>query len=135
MDTKTLVVGQKVHFWSGCYGGEGEVVETTPSGVTVLAEDGKRLKFDSDGVGQFAGTYGNGPYRMMIDTKTLVVGQQVRITCGHYGRLAVVDKVTPDGVVDVDAGGRTIIRFNNKGEGYYITEELIEPLGPWYLSF
>jgi hypothetical protein len=35
VDTKTLVVGQDIYMFSGCYVNKGKVVKTTPSGVDV----------------------------------------------------------------------------------------------------
>jgi hypothetical protein len=67
MDTKTLVVGQKVYMVSGgCYGNTGEVVKVTPDGVEVrtsppslrnlygmhpatLPTEGELIRFDKDG--------------------------------------------------------------------------------------
>jgi hypothetical protein len=51
MDTKTLVVGQKVHMITcECYEGkDGTVVEVTPSGVEVRATDGGLYRFDNKG--------------------------------------------------------------------------------------
>jgi len=44
MDTKTLVVGQTVHMFSGVYSCKGKVVEITPSGVEVqITEHGSTL--------------------------------------------------------------------------------------------
>lgn len=55
MDTKTLVVGQKVYMSSGIYYCEGVVVKVTPSGVDVQTDDGtwnaphELLHFDDKG--------------------------------------------------------------------------------------
>jgi hypothetical protein len=51
MDTKTLVVGQKVHMITcECYEGkDGTVVEVTPSGVEVRATDGGLYRFYNKG--------------------------------------------------------------------------------------
>jgi hypothetical protein len=57
MDTKTLVVGQDVYLYSGCYWIQGKVVKVTPSGVDVQGglgyskEDAAEqiLHFDKDG--------------------------------------------------------------------------------------
>ena len=71
MDTKTLVVGQYVCMFSGCYGCEGKVVKVTPSGVDVQTFDGKQtvdgelLHFDDKGV-SYDGTFvGRGPWHIM----------------------------------------------------------------------
>jgi hypothetical protein len=55
---------------------------------------------------------------LTMDTKTLVVGQEIRIFFGHYTCDAKVVKVTPEGAI-VDAGDG-LLRFNNLGKGYYI---------------
>jgi hypothetical protein len=39
MDTKTLVVGQDVYLFSGCYWWWGKVVEVTPEGVDVVTRE------------------------------------------------------------------------------------------------
>ena len=50
MDTKTLVVGQKVSMTkSGVYANWGEVVEISSPGVAVKTEDGELLRFDTNG--------------------------------------------------------------------------------------
>lgn len=51
MDTKTLVVGQKVHMSTcECYAGkDGVVVKVMPSGVEVRASDGGLYRFDHKG--------------------------------------------------------------------------------------
>ena len=48
MDTKTLVVGQKVSIF-GCGYFEGTVVRITPDGVEVVIQDGDFARFDKDG--------------------------------------------------------------------------------------
>ena len=51
MDTKTLVVGQKVHMviCECCAGKDGTVVKVTPSGMEVRAIDGGLYRFDNTG--------------------------------------------------------------------------------------
>ena len=51
MDTKTLVVGQKVHMVTCEFyaGKDGTVVKATPSGVEVRAIDGELHRFDDKG--------------------------------------------------------------------------------------
>jgi|HubBroStandDraft_1064217.scaffolds.fasta_scaffold145072_2 hypothetical protein len=58
VDTKTLVVGQDVYMFSGCYVNKGKVVEVTPSGAGVqtgvMQNDGawnahELLHFDNNG--------------------------------------------------------------------------------------
>jgi len=62
MDTKTLVVGQDVYMFSGCYWNKGKVVKVTPSGVDVQTSEellrsgdlnlrayGELLHFDDNG--------------------------------------------------------------------------------------
>lgn len=108
MDTKTLVVGQHVRmFSSGCYGCEGEVVKVTPNGVDVQTPDGnytmdgKLLHFDANGVSYEGVFVGCGPWYigdMPLDTKTLVVGQDVFMTSGCYLDWGKVTEVTPNGV-------------------------------------
>jgi hypothetical protein len=58
VDTKTLVVGQDVYMFSGCYVNKGKVVKVTPSGVDVqtgvMQNDGtwnahELLHFDHNG--------------------------------------------------------------------------------------
>jgi hypothetical protein len=39
VDTKTLVVGQDVYMFSGCYVTTGRVIKVTPSGVDVQTTD------------------------------------------------------------------------------------------------
>jgi sRNA-binding protein len=48
VDTKTLVVGQKVWMKSGIYYGEGKVAKVTSDGVTVQTDIGP-WRFDNDG--------------------------------------------------------------------------------------
>ena len=70
MDTKTLVVGEEVYMFSGCYGCTGEVVEVTPEVVVVRARVqsnttalGDLLHFDSNGKGRDdEGTHECGPW-------------------------------------------------------------------------
>jgi hypothetical protein len=58
VDTKTLVVGQDVYMFSGCYGNKGKVVKVTPSGADVqtgvMQDNGtwnahELLHFDNNG--------------------------------------------------------------------------------------
>ena len=83
-----------------------------------------------------------------MDTKTLVVGQEVDIACGYTVYIVQVVEVTPEGGAVVrtirppcppsdrfgnigfSVGG--LLRFDNNGKGYYITETSDCP-GPWYL--
>ncbi len=71
MDTRTLVVGQRVFMVSGLegpYSCDGRVVEVTDSGVTVQTFAAttrvptELLRFDSDGKGLDRGTYECGPW-------------------------------------------------------------------------
>jgi hypothetical protein len=71
MDTKTLVVGQKVFMGSGgVYGQEGTVERVSPDGVEVRVSlpqslPGPLLHFDKDGKGRDdEGTYECGPWRL-----------------------------------------------------------------------
>jgi hypothetical protein len=48
VDGKTLVVGQDVYMFSGCYVDQGKVVRVTPSGVDVQTSD-ELLHFDNNG--------------------------------------------------------------------------------------
>ncbi len=48
VDTKTLVVGQDVYMFSGCYGNKGKVVKLTRRGVDVQT-DSELLHFDNNG--------------------------------------------------------------------------------------
>jgi hypothetical protein len=48
VDTKTLVVGQDVYMFSGCYVTTGRVIKVTPSGVDVQTTD-EIWRFDTDG--------------------------------------------------------------------------------------
>jgi hypothetical protein len=58
-------------------------------------------------------------------------GQEVCVECGHYKCWGKVVKVTPSGVeVQLENG---LLRFDNKGKGYYITETYDCP-GPWFLG-
>jgi preprotein translocase subunit YajC len=95
MDTKTLVVGQDVRVHRrNCYYG-GKVVKVTSSGVEVQTDyDKEPLRFDSNGR-DGTGTFECGP---ALDTKTLVVGQEVYMSSGIYCCEGKVVKVTPNGV-------------------------------------
>lgn len=68
MDTKTLIVGQKVDIRSGAYyHGSGEVIKLTPSGGEVRLDEpphykGGVLRFDSDGITQLQDTIECGPW-------------------------------------------------------------------------
>ena len=82
MDTKNLVVGQRVVMVSGLegpYSCDGRVVEVTDSGVTVQTfayttrVPPELLRFDSDGKGLDPGTYECGPWYL---TCTLAEGQK-----------------------------------------------------------
>jgi hypothetical protein len=81
---------------------------------------------------------------MMMDTKTLVVGQVVYMESGVYGCEGKVAKVTPSGV-DVQTGvmqndgtwnAHELLHFDDKG-GSYVTElpssydSTAHPLSPW----
>jgi hypothetical protein len=67
-----------------------------------------------------------------MDTKTLVVGQDVHIECGFCIYKVKVVKATLLGVeVQTDGGGR--LRFDNNGKGYYM-EDTYDCPGPWYLK-
>jgi hypothetical protein len=80
----------------------------------------------------------------MMDTKTLVVGQDVYINSGCYGNKGKVAKVTPSGV-DVQTGvmqndgtwnAHELLHFDDKGRSY-VTElpssydSTAHPLSPW----
>ena len=75
MDTKTLLVGQKVYLESGCYGDTGTVVEldvdwrvrhnVIPSGMDVQAEHEGLLRFDDGGTQcEGNGTFECGPWHI-----------------------------------------------------------------------
>lgn len=70
MDTKTLVVGQRVVMVSGPYGCDGRVVEVTDGGVAVQTfacttrVPTELLRFDGDGKGLDRGTYECGPWEI-----------------------------------------------------------------------
>ncbi len=65
-----------------------------------------------------------------MDTKTLVVGQSIRISCGQFNCRVEVVKVTPEGVeVQNENGG--LLRFDREGKGYYM-EETYDCPGPWF---
>ena len=81
MDTRTLVVGQRVVMVSGDdgpYGCDGRVVEVTDSGVTVQTfacttrVPTELLRFDSNGKGLDRGTYECGPWHI---ARTLTEGE------------------------------------------------------------
>jgi hypothetical protein len=70
MDTKTLVVGQKVEIRSGVYTrGYGKVVEVTPSGGEVQLEGEGILRFDSKGMTQIQDTIECGPWFIYVPDK------------------------------------------------------------------
>src|SRR5258705_1195217 len=48
VDTKTLVVGQDVYMFSGCYVNKGKVVKVTRSGADVQTDNGL-VHFDNNG--------------------------------------------------------------------------------------
>lgn len=50
MNTKTLVVGQRVVMRSGCYGYEGAVIRVGPLGVDVQTDEGELFQFDQKGL-------------------------------------------------------------------------------------
>jgi hypothetical protein len=70
VDTKTLVVGQRVVMVSGPYGCDGRVVEVTDGGVAVQTfacttrVPTELLRFDGDGKGLDRGTYECGPWEI-----------------------------------------------------------------------
>jgi hypothetical protein len=67
----------------------------------------------------------------MMDTKTLVVGQDVYINSGCYGDKGKVVKVTPSGVeVQTDGGG--LFRFDKDGKGCDGNDTF--ECGPWYIK-
>jgi len=67
-----------------------------------------------------------------MNTKTLMVGQDVYMFCGHYSCYSKVVEVTPEGVVVRNTTGG-LLRFDSNGKGYYITETSDCP-GPWYIT-
>ena len=68
-----------------------------------------------------------------MDTKTLVVGQDVYMFCGHYGEYGKAVEVTPEGVVLRNRAGG-LLRFDSNGKGWYITEPGEDCPGPWYIT-
>ena len=108
MDTKTLVVGQDVYVENKIRSNKGTVIKVTPSGVEVQTETGILLRFDNDGCScgdaWYEGSWhswhkGSWHIRAMIDTKTLVVGQEVYMFSGISICKGKVIEVTPSGVV------------------------------------
>jgi hypothetical protein len=70
MNTKTLVVGQKVEIRSGVYTrGYGKVVEVTPSGGEVQLEGEGILRFDSNGMTEIQDTIECGPWFIYVPDK------------------------------------------------------------------
>ena len=136
MDTKTLVVGQDVYARSYTQYFEAKVVKVTSSGVEVQTDCGTLLRFDNEGKEcDGNGTHGLlecGPIR---DTRTLVVGQEVYMFCGHYSCCGKVVKVTPEGI-EVQNGDIGFLRFDSKGKGYYIdmNRGYDDCPGPWYID-
>ena len=81
-----------------------------------------------------------------MDTTTLVVGQNIRISCGHCVYKVEVVELTPEGGVVVrtirppddrfSAIGFSVgelLRFDSNGKGWYIDETSDCP-GPWYID-
>ena len=82
-----------------------------------------------------------------MDIIKLVVGQEVQMSCGHYVCKGEVVEVSSESVVvqhtyskecDSDPYLRQwnpgeLLRFDNNGKGWYITETSDCP-GPWYLE-
>ena len=132
MDTKTLVVCQDVYVRSYTQYFEAKVVKVTSSGVEVQTDCGTLLRFDNEGKEcDGNGTHAPlecGPIR---DTRTLVVGQEVCMFCGHYSCYGKVVKVTPSGVEVQNSVG--LLRFDYKGKGYYMDDTYDCP-GPWYID-
>jgi hypothetical protein len=67
-----------------------------------------------------------------MDTKTLVVGQDVSIRSGCYGGKGKVVRVTTSGVdVQTDWIGGGLFRFDNDGKG--CDGKATYECGPWYV--
>jgi hypothetical protein len=66
----------------------------------------------------------------VMDTKTLVVGQDVYMLSGVYICWGKVVKITPSGV-DVQTDDQGLLRFNSRGEGY---DKGTHECGPWYID-
>jgi hypothetical protein len=75
-----------------------------------------------------------------MDVKTLVVGQNVRIESGIYGREGKVVRITPSGA-EVQTGvmqndgtwnAHELLRFDNEGRGCDESDDTRE-CGPWYI--
>ena len=66
-----------------------------------------------------------------MDTKTLVVGQDVYMDSGCYGCKGKVVKVTPSGV-EVQTDSQGLLRFDNEGKGCDGNDTL--ECGPWIID-
>lgn len=114
MDTKKLVVGQKVHVNNDVYGCMGKVVEVTSEGVGVKV-DRELMRFDNERrrcQGQSVGL-DLWCVEKVVDVMTLVVGQKVDLESGCYCSSGEVVEITPSGV-EVKMGG-TLVLFDNEG--------------------
>ena len=69
--------------------------------------------------------------RAMMDTKTMVVCQDVSMTSGIYSTEGNVVKVKPYGV-EVELYGGILLKFNHEGEGQ--TQDGTKECGPWYID-
>jgi hypothetical protein len=70
--------------------------------------------------------------KMKTFYKTLVVGQDVDLSCGDYRCKGEVVKVTPEGV-EVRTASKELLQFDNNGRGYP-AEDTYECTGPWYID-
>jgi hypothetical protein len=70
-----------------------------------------------------------------MDTKTLVVGQEIRIFTGYYTCTAKVVKVMPGGTI-VEGECEMVLRFNNLGKGLVVNgpSHIDYPEGPWFIE-
>jgi hypothetical protein len=142
MDTKTLVVGQKVWVRRSFYCFEAEVVKVTPAGARVRVVYEGILHCDNNGWGYSE----NGPFKVVpvLDTTKLVVGQEVSISSGVMGGEGRVVKVSPEGVeVEIPSFSSTPFHFDSTGKGrddegtfengaYYLDEMPYEERKAWW---
>ena len=70
-----------------------------------------------------------------MNTKTLVVGQKIRIFTGYYTCTAKVVKITPEGVI-AEGECEMVLRFNNLGKGFVVDgpPHTDYPGGPWFIE-
>jgi hypothetical protein len=66
----------------------------------------------------------------VMDTKTLVVGQDVYMLSGVYICKGKVTKITPSSV-DVQTTSEGLLRFDSRGKG---CDDGTHECGPWYID-